>query len=219
MASQLSKQELYEAVKIMVEAEQHRHVHLTQHKLFTLFSIAFQYMLYTSTKKPGVYIIRVEDSSLAEKLARKSKDLSTKKFIQSLLLTRKLKYGKSTFLLDFFNISSWSLAGQVPPDKFKAALIVKNTSAKPMSSLAGDDDDNADGEKVFESSIIDSASFPKDYYRTSLMEVIPRTITIAYGEELEGTSSITFPFIKNDQRKALAGVKISEDIDFDALED
>jgi hypothetical protein len=213
MASQLNKQELYEAVKTLVESEKHSHIHLNQHKLFTLFSIAFQYLLYSSTKKPGVYVIRVEDSALAEKLARKSKDPSTKKFIQSLLVTRKLKYGKSTFLLDFFNISSWSLTGQIPTSKFKAALIVKNTSSKPMEVIMEDNTDDNES-----APLVDMSSFPKDYYRTSLMEIIPRTVTIAYGDQLEGTNTISFPFIQSDSKKVLSGVKISSDINLDSLD-
>ena len=74
MNPDISKQDLYEAVKTLVECDE-PHIHLHQHKLFTLFSIAFQYMLFRSTKKPGCYIIRVEDSILADKLAKNQKTL------------------------------------------------------------------------------------------------------------------------------------------------
>ena len=90
----LSKEDLYESVKTLVETEE-EHIHLDQQKLFTLFSVAFQYLLFKSTKEPGAYILRIEDSALAEKLAKKSKDPSTRRFVQSLLLPRKLKYQKS----------------------------------------------------------------------------------------------------------------------------
>ena len=97
----ISKQDLYEGVKTLIEAESN-HIHLTQQKLFTLFSIGFQYLLFQSTKKPGAYIVRVEDGILADKLAKKSKDPSSRKFMQSLLIPRKLKYEKSVFYLDYF---------------------------------------------------------------------------------------------------------------------
>jgi len=67
----LDKSTLYEAVKTLVENPA-KHIHLDQQKLFTLFSVAFQYILFRSTKHPGHYIIRIEDSMLAEKLARKA---------------------------------------------------------------------------------------------------------------------------------------------------
>ena len=87
MSDQLSKKDLYESVKTLVELNQ-PHIHLNQHKLFTLFSIAFQYMLFRSTKVPGAYIIRVEDSQLVDKLQRRAKDPSTRKFLQALTLPR-----------------------------------------------------------------------------------------------------------------------------------
>ena len=72
MQSQLSKKDLYESVKTLVETKDQQ-ILLGQHKLYTLFSIAFQYMLFLSTKNPGGYIIRIENSQLAEKLTKKSK--------------------------------------------------------------------------------------------------------------------------------------------------
>ena len=100
MRSQLSKTDLYESVKTLVESENNKII-LPQHKLYTLFSIAFQYLLFKSTKEPGGYIIRVENSQLADKLARQAKDPSTKNFLHSMLLPRKLKFQKSMFFLDF----------------------------------------------------------------------------------------------------------------------
>jgi len=109
----LTKKVLYDAVKTLVETSD-QHIHLNQHKLFTLFSIAFQYILFISTKKPGHYIIRIEDAMLTDKLVRKSKDTTTRKFLQSLILPRKLRYGKSMFHLDFFNMNSWSKTMELP---------------------------------------------------------------------------------------------------------
>ncbi|MCR9203633.1 MAG: hypothetical protein NXH75_03585, partial [Halobacteriovoraceae bacterium] len=171
----LSKEDLYTSVKALVETED-KHIHLDQQKLFTLYSIAFQYLLFLSTKSPGAYIIRIEDSALAEKLARKSKDSSTRRFMQSLMLPRKLKYQKSTFFLDFFHVGSWALTADIPKEKIKGAVIVKNTSNKPMTEIEIDEDTEE---------VDPMAGLPPDYYLTSLTEFIPKTITIAYEWENE----------------------------------
>lgn len=204
----LSKEDLYSSVKTLVECEQ-RHIHLPQPKLFTLFSIAFQYMLFRSTKAPGSYIIRIEDSVLAEKLAKKSKDSSTRRFIQSLLLPRKLKYSGSTFYLDFFHIGSWSLTSDIPCDKIKGAIIIKNTSSKPMTEIdLEDEEDNSM-----------QSNLPKDYFIESLAEFVPKTITIAFdwqSERLE-LHPIEFPFIKKE-KEHVAGLTLAKELDTDQFE-
>jgi len=211
----LSKEDLYKSVKTLVETdsnEDEKHLLLNQQKLFTLFSIAFQYLLFKSTKEPGAYILRIEDSALAEKLARKSKDPSTRRFLQSLLLPRKFKYQKSTFFLDFFHIGSWSLTSDIPSEKIKAAIVVKNTSDRPMTEIDMDDE---------EAEIDPMAALPKDYFLTSLTEFVPKTITIAYEWE-EGNhlplKKVQFPFIKKEKEK-VAGVTLSHDIHPEKIEE
>ena len=189
MSGDLSKQELYEGVKTLIETDA-VHVHLTQQKLFTLFSIGFQYLLFESTRNPGAYIIRVEDGYLAEKLAKKSKDPTTRKFIQSLMIPRKFKYEKSFFYLDYFHLGSWNMTCEIPREKIKAALIVKNTSSKPMMEIEVDADEDT--------TVMDTIK-NADYLRM-LMDFVPRTITIAFEETFEGTTQLTFPFIKNSLR-------------------
>lgn len=207
----LSKEDLYESVKTLVETEE-EHIHLDQQKLFTLFSVAFQYLLFKSTKEPGAYILRIEDSALAEKLAKKSKDPSTRRFVQSLLLPRKLKYQKSTFFLDFFHIGSWSLTSDVPREKIKGAIIVKNTSGRPMTEIEMDEEESEENPM---------AHLPKDYFLTSLTEFVPKTITIAYeweeGEHLP-LKKVQFPFIKKEKER-VAGLTLSRDIDLEKFED
>ena len=205
MSGDLSKQDLYEGVKTLIETDA-VHVHLTQQKLFTLFSVGFQYMLFESTRNPGAYIIRVEDGYLAEKLAKKSKDPSTRKFMQSLMIPRKFKYEKSFFYLDYFHLGSWNMTSEIPRDKIKAALVVKNTSSKPMMEI---DLDDADADTT----VIDTIK-NADYLRM-LMEFVPRTITIAFEETFEGTTPVTFPFIKKEKEKTVSGVTISSDIEWD----
>ncbi|MGZ3788029.1 MAG: hypothetical protein ACXVLQ_05865 [Bacteriovorax sp.] len=204
MSNDLSKQDLYEGVKTLIEADA-VHVHLPQQKLFTLFSIGFQYLLFQSTRKPGAYIIRVEDGHLAEKLAKKAKDPSTRKFMQSLLIPRKLKYEKSVFYLDYFHLGSWNLTSEIPKDKIQAALIVKNTSSKPMMEI--------DPEEEIESAVIDTIK--NQQYLKSLMDFVPRTITIAFEETFEGTTQVIFPFIKKEKEKTISGVTIHDDVEWD----
>lgn len=204
MSNDLSKLDLYEGVKTLIETDA-VHIHLPQQKLFTLFSIGFQYLLFQSTRKPGAYIIRVEDGYLAEKLAKKSKDPSTRKFMQSLLVPRKLKYEKSVFYLDYFHLGSWNLTCEIPKDRIQAALIVKNTSSRPMMEI--------EIEEAGEDAPIDTIK--NGQYLKSLMEVSPRTITIAFEETFESTSQITFPFIKKEKEKTISGVTISEDLEWD----
>lgn len=204
----LPKETLYDGVKTLLEAgETTPHIHLNQHKLFTLFSLAFQYMLYLSTKEVGAYIIRVEDSMLADKLGRKAKDASTRRFINSLLLPRKLKYGRSVFYLDFFHVGSWAMTNEIPKDKIKGAIIVKNTSARPMDDLMAEEEENP------------MAGLPADYFLSSLKEFSPRTITVAYGSQFDGLRNVEFSFIPKEKSRAPKGVTISADIDWDAIED
>lgn len=202
----LDKSTLYEAVKTLVESPA-QHIHLDQQKLFTLFSIAFQYILFRSTKHPGHYIIRIEDSMLAEKLARKAKDETTRKFMGRLIIPRRLAYGNSTFHLDYFPLTTWGVTKDLPKEKIQGAIIVKNTSHNPLIDESDfrhvSDDDQA------------IALFGKNYYLSTLMDISPRTITIAYEEEFEGLEPIQFDFIEEREERMVDGVRISGDIQFE----
>ncbi|MDH5580570.1 MAG: hypothetical protein OEY33_01570 [Bdellovibrionales bacterium] len=201
MPLDMDKKLLYEGVKALVDQEDHKHLQLSQQKLFTLFSISFQYFLFKSTKNPGAYVIRIESSALADKLAKRSKDSSTRRFLQALLLPRKLKYGKSIFFLDFFHMGSWNLTKNIPEDRMKGALIVKDTKDRPMEQVLDDDENNED-----------LSSLPNNFFLTSLLDTTPETITIFHGDKLESLHSFNFPFIQKEREKALKGVRISEDI-------
>jgi len=202
MSSDLTKQDLYEGVKTLIETDA-IHVHLPQQKLFTLFSIGFQYLLFQSTRNPGAYIIRVEDGHLAEKLAKKAKDPSTRKFMQSLLIPRKLKYEKSVFYLDYFHLGSWNLTSEIPKDKIQAALIIKNTSSRPMMEIEVEDEDNTVPDTI-----------KNGQYLKTLMDNVPRTITIAFEETFEGTTQVNFPFIKKEKERTVSGVTIHDDVEW-----
>lgn len=203
MNNDLTKQDLYEGVKTLIETDA-VHVHLPQQKLFTLFSVGFQYLLFQSTRNPGAYIIRVEDGHLAEKLAKKAKDPSTRKFMQSLLIPRKLKYEKSVFYLDYFHMGSWNMTKEIPKDKIQAALVVKNTSTRPMFEI--------EVEEVDENSFPDTIK--NGQYLKSLMENVHRTITIAFEETFEGTTQVNFPFIKKEKERTVSGVTIHDDVEW-----
>lgn len=205
----LPKEHMYHAVKTLVECEEN-HIHLWQQKLFTLYSVAFQYLLFCSTKNPGHYIIRIEDSYLAQKLVRKSKDQTTRKFMDKLFLPRRLKYGKSTFVLDFFHIASWGISKDIPADKIKAALIVKNTSSKAMDEVMSEEENEE--ENLMK-------DLPPDFFLTPLIEAAPRTITIAYNEEYPNLKKVGFDFIKESiTDKVSKGVKLAGDINIDELD-
>ncbi len=202
----LDKSTLYEAVKTLVESNT-PHVHFDQQKLFTLFSIAFQYILFRSTKHPGHYIIRIEDPMLAEKLVRKAKDETTRKFMSRLIIPRRLNYGSSTFHLDYFPLATWGVTKDLPKEKIQGAIIVKNTSHNPLI-------DESDFRHVNEDEQA-KALFGKHYYLSSLMDIAPQTITIAFGEEFEGPETIRFDFIEEKSERMVDGVKISEDVQFE----
>ncbi len=204
MSKDIPKQDLYEGVKTLIESDA-VHIHLPQQKLFTLFSIGFQYLLFQSTKNPGAYVIRVEDGHLAEKLAKKAKDPSTRKFMQSLLIPRKLKYEKSVFYLDYFHFGSWNLTNDLPKGKIQAAIIVKNTSNKPMFEM--DSDESVDNTAL--------ESIKVGHYRQVLLENSPRTITIAFEEKYSDSTEINFSFIKKEKERTVSGVTISEDVEWD----
>lgn len=202
----LDKSTLYEAVKTLVESPA-QHLHLDQQKLFTLFSIAFQYILFRSTKNPGHYIIRIEDSLLADKLARKAKDESTRKFISRLLVPRRLAYGNSTFHLDYFPLASWGVTKDLPKEKIQAAIIVKNTSHNPLI-------DETDFRHVTQDEQA-TELFGQHYYLNSLMQIVPKTITIAFNEHYEGLETVRFDFIEEKSERIVDGVRISEDVSFE----
>jgi hypothetical protein len=202
----LDKSTLYEAVKALVEHPA-RHLHLDQQKLFTLFSVAFQYILFKSTKTPGHYIIRIEDSLLAEKLARKAKDETTRKFIGRLIIPRRLVYGNSTFHLDYFPLATWGVTKDLPKEKIQGAIIVKNTSHNPMIDESDFRHLTTDQQAV--------ELFGKDYYLNSLMDIAPRTITIAFNEQYDGTERLRFGFIEEESERYADGVRISGNINLD----
>ncbi|MCB9092318.1 MAG: hypothetical protein H6621_01185 [Halobacteriovoraceae bacterium] len=227
----IEKENLYESVKQLLECEI-PHVHLPQQKLFTLFSIAFQYMLYRSSNEPGAYILRVEDSYLAEKLARKAKDETSRKFMARLLHTRKLRFERSSFYLDYFNLQSWSLTADIPREKVKAALIVKNTSHNPLIDETDFRYQTQSDMQVTDIQVPEEAveepveapipfavkEFGPHYYLETLKSFVPNTITIAYGENFDGVEPVKFGFIPEPQ-ETLHGVKIARDVQLTDSED
>ena len=218
MGNDLARDELYESVRTLVETEGERLIHLSQHKLFTLFSIAFQYLLFQSTKNPGSYIIRVEDSSLAEKLAKRAKDPSSRKFLQSLLIPRKLKYGQSLFYLDFFHFGSWNLTCEIPKEKARVAIVIKNSSVRPLldsPQLLPSNFSNESGEEGNDAP--PGVNFPENYFLTSLQDFVPKTIAIAFEQDLEGYKKITFPFIRQEE-KTISGVTLAKDLKWDEID-
>lgn len=144
---------------------------------------------------------------LAEKLARKAKDETTRKFIGRLLVPRRLAYGNSTFHLDYFPLATWGVTKDLPKEKIQGAIIVKNTSHNPLIDESDFRHINEDDQAV--------QLFGKDYYLNTLKEISPRTIMIAFDEKYEGLETIQFDFIEEKQERMVDGVKISEDVQFE----
>ena len=206
----LEKADLYEAVKTLVESPA-QHIHLSQQKLFTLFSIAFQYILFRSTKNPGHYIIRIEDSLLAEKLARKAKDETTRKFMARLVIPRRLAYGSSTFHLDYFPLATWGVTKDLPKERIQGAIIVKNTSHNPLID-----------ESDFRHVSLDQQAielFGEHYYLSSLQDICPKTITIAFNEDFDKCECIEFDFIEESSERMVDGVKLGANVQLEEEED
>ncbi len=206
MRKDLTKENLYEGVKLLVDTEeQNPHAILRQAKLFTLASIGFQYLLFAAQKKAGAYIVRFENPYLAEKVAFKAKDPTTRKFLSSLLLPRRLKYKSSTFYLDYFNLSSWNLTNEIPQDKFRMALMIEDSHKRPL---------------LDEVSILDESfsSLPENYHYTSLKELCPRTLYISTKQNELNVPFLEFPFIKGE-KEDLPHCKISKEISLEDFDD
>jgi hypothetical protein len=204
----LNKELMYEGVKSLIESESD-HIHLTQQKLYTLYSVAFNYLLFLSSKEPGHYIIRIQDSFLMDKIIRKAKDDTSRKFLNKMSLPRRFKYEKSMFHVDFFNFTTWGNTNELPKEKIKGALIVKNASQGPITHEFNEDEEVQ--------TAIDA--LPKNFYLDSLKEFVPKTITIAFDEEFEGLKKITFPFITDEtSEKLVKGVSVSNDINLDDID-
>src|SRR5690606_8386223 len=117
-------------------------------------------------------------------------------------------YGRSTFYLVFFHVSSGKLTKDIPPNKLKAALVVKNTSDKLMEEIpVGHEDHGAE-----------PSLFREGCWYSSLQEIPPKTLGIAFEKEFNGTSPIRFDFIKKERERSLAGVRLSQEIIFDDLD-
>jgi hypothetical protein len=210
--SDLSKEHLYEGVKLLVETETNK-IHLNQPKLYTLMSLGFQYLLYLSTKNPGAYLIRLEDSLLADKLMKKSKDPSTRKFLAKLLTTRKLNYGQSSFYLDYFHPQSWQVTQTVASAKWKASLVVKGTSNKTFIDLPEYDAD-ATSEHVMEKTAEAVLNpFDENVYLAPLCALPIKTLWIAFDNSTPPEfTEIKFPFIPDKEEPMLGGVTVASEI-------
>ena len=194
MSGDLFKNDLYQAVKDLVDLEDgHTTICLDQNKLFSLFSIAFQYMLYRSTKIAGAYIIRIEDAGLADKLGRKAKDSSTRKVMRHLLIPRRLQYHKSIFYLDFFHMSSWSLTNDIPRNRLQGALIIKNTFEALMNENPYSEEKTA------------KSPIAENFYLTSLTKISPKTIVVSTTSPPDSAHLVRFSFLKT-KIKGLPGV-------------
>jgi hypothetical protein len=201
----LSKEDLILSVQTLLNMKDVPHIHLNQHKLFTLCSISVQFLLRYSVLNPGSYILRIEDGILYDKLVKRSKDLSTRNFLQALLLPRKLKFKDSWFFLDFFNVSTWQRTNEIPAEKIKGALVIKNSTNRPMIEP-----------RLFDEKFEEESILPKNFYHSSLQELSPKTIIIAFGETFDNCQILEFPWIKKNEEK-ISGVTFSKDLNLEII--
>ena len=201
----LSKEDLILSVQTLLNMKDVPHIHLNQHKLFTLCSISVQFLLRYSVLNPGSYILRIEDGILYDKLVKRSKDLSTRNFLQALLLPRKLKFKDSWFFLDFFNVSTWQRTNEIPAEKIKGALVIKNSTNRPMIEP-----------RLFDEKTEEESILPKNFYHSSLQELSPKTIIIAFGETFDNCQILEFPWIKKNEEK-ISGVTFSKDLNLEII--
>jgi len=204
MKKDLTKEQLYEGVKSLVECAS-PHIILNQPKLFSLFSLGFQYLLFAALKNPGHYIIRIEDAALADKLLKKAKDEMTRKVFSKLMLPRRFKYENSILYLDFFSVGTWNITKDIPAHKLKGALIVKNTSEKAMDDMMTLSDAGPD------------LSLPANFYLTSILDICPKTIFIAYKFKNDQLTPVQFPFLaqESDEDETLPGVMLAKNLKFE----
>ena len=108
--------------------------------------------------------------------------------------------------MDFFHFGTWNLTSEIPPEKIKGSIIVKRGNKNPLDEVKIEENE----EEV--------NPFPEDYYLTSIAEISPCNIFISHEEPVQGFSEIKFPFIKEEKPKAVSGVKISDDINWDDVD-
>lgn len=213
--SELSKEHLYEGVKLLVESNSSK-IHLTQPKLYTLMSLGFQYILYLSTKNPGSYLIRLEESLLADKLMKKAKDQSTRKFLSKLMTTRKLNFGQSSLYLDYFHPQSWQMTQTVPNQKWKAALVVKGTSPKTFLDIGTEDSSSeldGEGSDKSQSNLNSINPFDENVYLAPLCELPIKVLWIAFEHNTPPQfDQIKFPFIPDKEEALPGGLTLTQEI-------
>jgi hypothetical protein len=104
------------------------------------------------------------------------------------------------------------MTADIPQEKIMGAILVKNTSSKPMQEIDLEDEEDIPNPM---------AGLPEDYVLTSLTEFVPKTITIAYDWEAITDlplKEVIFPFIKKEREK-VAGFTLSKDINLEEFEE
>lgn len=209
----LTKEQLVDGVGCILkeidvpESKYPLHLHLNQHKLFTLFSVAFQSMLFLSSQSntSGQYLIRLENGALGQKLSQKAKDESTRKFIVKLLIQRKLKYKESCFYLDYFSPNTWFPLAEIPKGRFQGVIIVSESSMREL------------GEEYAHLGEIPYYTLIKNFCDKSIL--IDLNKNQRFEEQIEPIIKVTIPIIgpKDEDVTLASGVSISKEIDLGTL--
>ncbi len=191
----ISNLDLNVAIKeLNLVAKKHVNIHLYQAKIFTLFSICIHFLLKKSHIDKGAYIIRLESSSLLNRLIKGAKTPLSREILYKLSSSRKQYIKDSIFYLDFFQPSSWSLTSNIARERIKYMLIVKDSRA-----IFTEEDSNSENK---------SSTLNIDQF----INHSPKNLIISVDYKNDNIHPLEFKFLKQTEDVS-NGVTICSDID------
>ena len=113
------------------------------------------------------------------------------------------------FFLDFFHAGSWNQTSTIPEEKIKGILVVKRTDGINFEPPMVEVPEGEEAPEVSEES--------KTQYIDSISHLNAKTIFIHSEGSYENFTEVNFPFIKKDKPKSIAGVTLSDEIDWDNI--
>jgi hypothetical protein len=156
------------------------HLHLTQPKLYTLFTHSFHLLLQRALSERGAYLLRLEDAALASKLIKRAKSAAARKCLEKVLIARKVALGKSLLYLDYFAPNSWGQTMQQQTLTWKMALVVNHADPHQV----------ADPQQ---------APLSSDLYLTPMCSIFEKICWVAFEQQAPaGFQNFEFSFIKKE---------------------
>ena len=102
------------------------------------------------------------------------------------------------------------MTNEIPKDKLKCAIVVKNTSSRPMTEVDLMEDEEVDPLKEL--------NLPSNYYMTSLIENVPSTIGIALDDKVAQMKDVEFEFIPKEEER-VKGVTLAKGLNLDFVDE